>query len=182
MDIERGSTKAPPRQLALENWLPIDGFPGYEISNLGHVRSRKFGKVRLLKGRLNTKGYGQVNLRRDSEDHYLLVHRLVVQAFIGDIPEGCQVNHCDGKKTNNNIENLEIVTPGENVRHAFDTGLQRRGEEHRLAKLTNAVVLSIYQSEQPVPVLAAMYGVTVNHIYRIRRGDAWSHITQEEVR
>jgi hypothetical protein len=54
------------------------------------------------------------------------VHRLVVEAFIGEIPAGLEVNHISGQKVDNSIENLEVVTHAENTKHAWETGLRSR--------------------------------------------------------
>jgi hypothetical protein len=64
-----------------------------------------------------------VNLYRDGKPQHFYVHRLVAEAFIGPIPEGFEVNHKDGCKTNANADNLEIVTARQNIQHAIRLGL-----------------------------------------------------------
>jgi len=81
---------------------------------------------RVLKPGKTKDGYLKVELFNNGKPCGRYVHRLVVEAFIGDIPAGLEVNHIDGRKVENCIENLEIVTHAENTQHAWDTGLRSR--------------------------------------------------------
>jgi len=65
-----------------EQWKRITNFPGYEVSDMGRVRSKKRGKMKLLKQHSNGKGYLQVSLRKDSKTHRKSVHHLVAQEFL----------------------------------------------------------------------------------------------------
>ena len=71
-------------------------------------------------------GYLRVELYNDATSCSRYIHRLVVEAFIGDIPAGLEVNHISGQKADNGIENLEVVTHAMNTQHAWDIGLRRR--------------------------------------------------------
>ena len=95
----------------------------YSVSNYGEVRNDSTGT--LLKGSVANNGYHMVHLRYRI-DKYCSVHRLVMKAFcpVEDMDE-LQINHIDGDKLNNYIENLEWSTALENMRHSFQTGLQR---------------------------------------------------------
>src|SRR4051794_37680931 len=117
-------------------WRTVPGFPNYQVSRNGEVRSLVRNK--LLAQVKSKRGYLLVNLYRDGRPKNFLVHRLVVTAFLGAIPLGRQVNHRDGDKSNNCVENLEVVTQQENLRHAAETGLLRVGEANPKAKLTEA--------------------------------------------
>ena len=100
----------------IEQWKPVKGFEGlYEISNLGRVKSLKYGKERIMKPGKNGNGYFQVALRRDGKEKRLLVHRLVAEAFIPN-PEGFnQINHKDEVKINNCVENIEWASRSYNI-------------------------------------------------------------------
>lgn len=130
-----------------EEWRSIRGYEGlYDVSNLGNIRSierldsrkHKRGGF-VLKRMVNRKGYYEVNLCKNGVIKPTPVHKLVMQEFSGDRPIGYDINHKDGNKLNPSFDNLEYVTPGGNVQHAFDNGLNhgRKGEKHHLAKLTN---------------------------------------------
>lgn len=95
----------------------------YEVSSLGRVRNIKTG--RFLQGQITKNGYKLIHLRMDVNKTCSL-HRLVLCTFQPiDNMENLQVNHKDGNKQNNNLENLEWVTAKENIRHSFKTGLQK---------------------------------------------------------
>lgn len=103
-----------------EEWKDIEGYKGlYQISNLGKVkRFYKNGKIKILKPRLNHKGYERVSLCKNSNDHKeFCVHRLVGKTFIENPLGKPQINHINGNKLDNTIYNLEWVTPKENCIH-----------------------------------------------------------------
>ena len=109
-----------------EEWRPIHGFDGYEVSNLGRIRSLKnYGGVacRILKFVLGNRGYFIVPLGSRPSRKAPLVHKLVAEAFHGPRPEGLHINHIDGNKRNNRADNLEYVTHQHNVDHAKENGL-----------------------------------------------------------
>jgi len=116
----------------LEYWRKIPSFPVYSASNYGRIRND--GTGRIMRFQVNTRGYLSLTLRRDNRQETQMVHRLVAEAFLGGIHPGLDVNHIDGDKTNNCIENLEWCTREENVRHAVRTGL-RPGPRRRAVRI-----------------------------------------------
>lgn len=106
----------------MEQWRGIAGFDGYEVSSFGNLRAmfshNKRPFPRTLNSRTSGRGYHAIHLWRNGKRSKKMVHRLVVEAFIGHIPDDMVVNHIDGVKVNNRVDNLEIVTQFENMRHA----------------------------------------------------------------
>jgi hypothetical protein len=101
--------------------LTIDGCDtGYHISDKGDVFNRNGN---MMKPRYTPNGYMQACLRIDKRYKYIYVHRAVYEAFNGIIPDGLEINHIDGNKLNNHVNNLEWVTPKENIIHAHRIGL-----------------------------------------------------------
>lgn len=98
-----------------ETWLPITGLEGrYEVSDLGRVRSLRFGKERILKARSANGAAGHLGVcLLPKTNHY--VHRLVAIAFLGEPEDGMVVCHRDGDPTNNCVENLRWGTRKDNV-------------------------------------------------------------------
>lgn len=109
-----------------EEWRPIlDGL--YEVSNTGRIRRAAPGRStwvgRELKAQLIPNGYLHVMPVINGKNRNMYVHHLVSEAFLGPCPEGYEVNHRDGNKTNNQADNLEYVTRKENMQHAIAHGL-----------------------------------------------------------
>ena len=120
----------------MEVWKDIEEFNGvYQISNLGRLKSKERivnhpkGKCLLKEKYLsevkNKKGYIEFQITYDSRHYSRKAHRLVAIAFIPNPENKPQVNHIDGDKTNNSVENLEWCTNSENQIHAIKTGLKR---------------------------------------------------------
>ena len=110
--------------LEKEIWKDIKGFEGlYRVSNLGRVKSFYGLKEKILKPGIVNNGYYQVELCKNSIRKFYMVHRLVWEAFNGQIPEGLQVNHINEIKTDNRLSNLNLMTPKENIN--WGTGIER---------------------------------------------------------
>lgn len=165
-------------------WKPIAGYEGrYLLASTGEVKSLK--NDRILRPVL-VAGYPTVTLYREggrtTRKRYF-VHRLVAAAFIGPCPDGHQVNHKDGVKSNPDLANLEYVTASGNAIHAFQIGLRKgspgpwlRGEAHYESKLTDEKVRELRTSSEPIPVLAKRFGVTTEAIRQAKKGRTWRHV------
>lgn len=101
---------------SIECWRTIAGFESYRVSNRGNIANKKTGKI--LKPKINKHGYLVVNLaNKIKNNNYVQIHRLVASAFLNNPQNKQFVNHIDLDKTNNSVENLEWVTPSENMSH-----------------------------------------------------------------
>jgi hypothetical protein len=102
----------------MENFKPIPNYEGiYEVSNLGNVKSLKYGKEKILKPAVSSSGYFQVVLSSDNKPNYFRIHKLVAMAFLGHIPNGTQeivVDHINNDKKDNRVENLQLIHQREN--------------------------------------------------------------------
>jgi len=107
----------------MEVWKPIDRFENlYEVSSLGRVKSLKFNREKILKPGVNSRGYLVVTLSIYKNPKSITVHRLVLEQFLPSIDKTLEINHKNGNKLDNRLENLEWVTSKENSRHAWDNG------------------------------------------------------------
>ena len=95
-------------------------YTNYDISNEGNVRNNKTG--RILKKRLHPRGYEIINIRNQKKRISELIHRLVIETWNGVIHKGLQVDHIDRNRLNNNVNNLRIVTPIENLNNRLVMG------------------------------------------------------------
>jgi hypothetical protein len=158
----------------METWKDIAGYEGlYQVSNMGNVKTlarlhrmdRQYVKQeRLLNPPTNATGYKQATIYKDKKGVIHSVHKLVATAFLEREPHHQVINHKDGIKTNNTVENLEWCTYGHNQAHAIRTGLIRihRGESHYASKLTDAQRQEIKQHRlagMKQKDIAGIYGV-----------------------
>lgn len=103
----------------MEIWKDIKEYPGYQVSNLGRVKSfRQSKEGRILKPKISA-GYAGIDFRKDGKNYYGLVHRIVLSTFSPiEGWETLTVNHIDGNRLNNNLENLEWMTQSENTKYS----------------------------------------------------------------
>lgn len=149
-------------------FLPIDGFDEYAVSPFGDVISLKSDHIRLLSQCIEGDGYLFVLLYRNGKKYTSTVHRLVAKTFLLNPDQMPQVNHADGNKYNNRLDNLEFCTAKENMQHAYKTGLHsKRGrltedELNQIVDMLNAGV--IYRD------IANMFNISSNQIKYIATG------------
>lgn len=161
-----------------ETWMPIRGFPGYEVSTFGRVKSLR-RRYSVLK-KLFVRNYAHVLLYRCNYIKHFRVHRLVLEVFIGKCPKGCEANHKDGIKTNNRLKNLEWITSSENKAHAFNLGLcSQKGELNNSARLKEDDVKLIKKlrfHNVKNKEIASYFDVTEGCITEITRKNNWSYV------
>lgn len=110
--------------LVEEIWKDVPGYgDGYSVSSHGRVLSKKFNEPKILVQRLSPYGYPTVGLSHANKKKGLVVHRLVAKAFIPNPLNKATVNHKNGIKTDNRVENLEWMTNSENIKDAHRMGL-----------------------------------------------------------
>lgn len=176
-----------------EKWLPVFGYEGfYEVSNRGRVRSihregiyagrwrpcRMTFPARDMRLSTQSGGYKYCTLRLpDQEPVKHLIHRLVMRAFVGTPPaDRYQVNHIDGIKENNHLDNLEYCSAQENLLHLTRTLKRKIGGAGGYSKLTKEQALSVLTDKRTLKAIAADYGVTLQAIWLIRKGKNWPHL------
>jgi hypothetical protein len=181
----------------MEIWKQISGYEGlYEVSSLGRVRgvdrtvssfSHKAGKVIPLKrrGKILSQssagaGYMTVCLCKDGGTKTMRVAALVCTAFHGAKPEGMQVCHNDGHKTNNHKDNLRWDTPANNQHDRIIHATDLRGEAVSTAKLTSDQASAI-KAGMKLNEAKKLFGISKSQYYRILRGESWAHIKANNV-
>jgi len=157
----------------------IEGFEDYLIGTDGSIFSTKRNKFISLK--LTKNGYYEQSLHAGNKKYkWFRVHRLVAKAFIPN-PEGKPfVNHKDGNKINNNVENLEWVTHEENMLHASIHGLALRGEENPRSILTASQVEEACKMMEfgfRNNEIGEATGISYYNVSLIRAGTCWGHIS-----
>lgn len=157
-----------------EIWKDISNFKGlYQISTKGRVYSIK---SKMIMKQQCADGYPTVSLHRRGKGINYRVHILMAKTFLSHV-----VNHKDGNKENNNIENLEWVTQKENISEAIKMGTHNtRGSNHGMHKLTEDNIRLIRKRysnrETPCRVIADEFGVSGQTINLILLGRKWKHI------
>ena len=160
----------------------IPNYPDYSACEEGFIYSHRFGKIKKLKGSKHTQGYHQVSLTKNKKLKILYVHRLVLLTFKGYSKMEC--NHENGIKSDNRLSNLEYCTGAKNKQHAYDNGLNPRGEHKYNAKLTKIQVVEIKTILKNTnnyrgihKHIGLKYNVSSGVIYHIAKGNSWKHIT-----
>lgn len=145
---KRGIKKYDTSDLLGEIWIDVKDYEGfYQVSNLGRVKSldrivlpNKFYASKILKGSLNKDGYRRILLYKNSKYKGTSIHRLVATHFIDNPENKPCINHINGIRNDNRVENLEWVTYSENERHAYDVlGKVSYGAKKKPIKKANEI-------------------------------------------
>lgn len=170
-------------EIPITVWGKLDSEGDYWISIDGEVRSRKWGKERLIKPATNSGGYLHFIYCKDGKQTTLKVHRCVAKVFLGDRTyEGLQVRHYDGNKLNNSRENLIWGTAQEDANDKIRHGTMLRGVKHGSSKLKEADIYKIRELRSTGMLqreIADFFGVSRQLISFILRGKIWAHLPVE---
>jgi hypothetical protein len=184
--------------MAMEEWRRVVGFPEYEVSNLGNVRSWKVwnGRQRPLPHPMvasSVRGYLVVSISSGETRVQKKTYALVLEAFVGPRPDGMQGCHNNGDKSDNRLDNLRWDTAKANHADKLAHGTTARGDRHGSrtkpesvprgtrngwAKLDDEKVADIRRrvaADESKPLIAALHGVALCTIYRVAKRERWAH-------
>jgi len=184
-----------------EIWKPIIGFEQtHLVSNYGRVKALAryitsgcvkkplLRPEKIINQKISLTGYCHIAIQCNKVRKDTNAHRLVAEAFIDNKKNLPEVNHIDGNKANNRVENLEWVTNGDNQRHAFRIGLKKKrfGTNHHNGILSDKDALKIIKEYKKAdgfkykfPLqnkLADRYGITPKHVQQIALGFKRPHL------
>ena len=168
--------------IQIEEWKDVNGYEEYyQVSNFGRVKglnrykkarngSISKTKERIMAQTTTKKGYLKCKLSKENISKNIPVHRLVATSFLENIQNKPQINHIDGNKKNNNLNNLEWCTGKENVKHAIDKVLRKKIPK---AIITMENAREIRKSNLSYFELIKIYGITKATIYDIKTNRTW---------
>lgn len=157
-----------------ETWLDIIEFEGiYQISNFGSVKRDN----KLLKACKAGQGnYLKVSLHNKEKVKQIYIHRLVAIHFLENPKNKYSVNHKDGDRYNNRVDNLEWATGSEQNNHAYSNKLKLPGENCNFSKLKEYQVLEIFYSNKSQKDIALEYNISQPTVSFIKRKITWKHL------
>lgn len=169
----------------LEIWKPILGEGMYSVSNLGRVKNHH---NRLLRTNIR-EGYPRIKLVFKGKRRNFFIHRLSAIAFIPNTENKQCINHIDGNKLNNRVENLEWCTNIENVQHAYRTGLMKpwgmmkshHDKKPSNAKLSEGIILEMISMREQgfrFREIATRFNASITNTRRVIHKQSWKHLYQ----
>ena len=165
----------------IEEWRECQEFPAYEVSNTGKVRNQF--TLHELAGCNDSHGYPSFWPKKDGRRYCRRIHRCVAQAFLPNPDALPEVNHIDGNKANNRLDNLEWVTSSENKYHAYHTGLRTKSSDRPVLQIQNGRVIarhrSLTQAARDTGVGLSNISMAVNGYTKTAGGFQWKYVKEE---
>lgn len=157
--------------------LKVDADSGHAFSPASNTPEKPLGAI-------TAKGYLRICVTVDGKQAHGLAHRIIWCAVNGPVPDGGQIDHINGVKTDNRISNLDLVDPAENMRRAKEAGLLRppKHSGHYAARLTQSDVAEIRRRSaagESGASIGRAFGISASHARRIALGKRWSSGTQD---
>lgn len=168
-----------------EQWTSIRGFSNYLVSNLGNVKNMVTNKLLTPCPNKGRRGYVYVSVQQGGKRRNYLLSRLVANHFIPNPENKTQVNHKDGNKSNNSVDNLEWVTSLENIHHAIKnhltpgsktysiTSTKRKIKEHHVLSIRNLARVGVSYKE-----IANKYKLGFSTVVHIVNGTRWAWLKE----
>ena len=164
-----------------EIWKDVFGYEGtYQVSNLGNIKTfnwKNTGKERVMRPAVDGSGYLRTMLAKDGVNKTVKIHRLIAETFIDNPENKAEVNHIDGNKTNNRVDNLEWSTRAENINHAIKNGLFAgclKAIEKSNTKLMKPIIAIDIHTGQSIyfkSIRDAERALNTKHINKVIRGE-----------
>lgn len=171
----------------IEEWKPISGYEGiFSVSSLGRIRNecvkrgnQYVGKIRI--GKKHKDNYLSIRMCHNYKVNIFRIHNLVAKAFIGERPENYVVNHKDGDKANNKLENLEYLSRSQNAYHAVKMNRwpDCRGSKHYASRFKDEDIKNIrdlYKKGEKQKSIAIKFNTNQCYISQIVNNKRWSHV------
>ena len=155
----------------MEHWKSIAGYEGlYEVSDIGRVKSLKYGKEKILKPGKDRGGYLQVSLCKDGHVKTARIHRLVAEAFIQNPNNLATINHKDEVKTNNAVSNLEWMSMKDNINYGTHNkrSAETRSKSVLMFDKSNGELLATFPS---ICEAERVTGINISHISECCNGN-----------
>lgn len=153
----------------MAEWVVIEEFPDYEINRDGVVRNRKSGRLKYA----TQDRYSEMSFQKDRKQYIKHIHVLLARAFIPNPMDKPEVNHIDGNKNNNSLDNLEWVTRRENNLHARRTGLHKSDGDKAVSQYTKEG--QYVASFKSISEASRKTGIGISGISSVARGQKYCH-------
>lgn len=155
----------------------------YIIGDDGSVFNTKHGKLKKLKSVKQKNGYYLIHFHLNGKSYYRWLHRVVAECYLENKENKPEVNHKDGNKSHNYVDNLEWVTSKENINHAFKTNLRGYGEKASNTVLTTKQVKTICEmledNQLTMHEIADFIGCTYSMVFMIKSKKCWVQVSEK---